>query len=173
MGEQSLRDVIQESQAGNRDAFRAVFDRSFDAVYRYLLARLSARDDALDLAQDTFLDVWQGGPRVHYRSDRQFYGYIFIIAKRKLARHYATASSTLPLDEARIENASTPEIEDYRYLMNLIAHLKSKYQELIRLRYWGGLSFKEIAAALGITETTAKVWHHRALRTLQKISEQQ
>ena len=171
MADQSLRDAIRESSAGNKDAFRAVFDRCFDTVFRYLAARLQSRDDALDLAQDTFVDVWQALPRFRYSTDRQFYGFIFTIAKRKLAKQYANAVQTMPLDETRIGD-TTLDIEDYRNLTKAISQLRSNYQELLRLRYWGGLSFSEIAAALGITENAAKVWHHRAVRKLRQLTKQ-
>lgn len=173
MNIQPLRDAIRESVAGNKEAFRAIFDQCYNTVFKYLLARTPTRDDALDLAQETFVDLWQALPRFRYLSDGQFYGFLFTIAKRKLAKYYATRTQTVELDEAHIKGSFTLEVEDYRQLTRLIAQLPSKYQELLRLRYWGELSWKEVAAVLGATENAAKVWHHRAVRKLQRLAKKQ
>lgn len=168
MSNQLLGDAIRASRTGDQDAFRQIFDHCHDKLFRYLLARTPSRDDALDLTQDTFVDLWQALPRFRYASDRQFFAFVFTIAKRKLAKYYAAAPRTVEFDEAHIAGSFSLDIEDYRQLTRSIASLSINYQEMLHLRYWGGLSWKETAATLGITEVAAKVWHHRALRKLQR-----
>ena len=64
-----------------------------------------------------------------------------------------------------------PVREDYRHLHKHVNTLIPKYRELLRLRYWLHMSFREIANTLHIKESTAKVWHHRAVQKLRSTVE--
>ena len=68
------------------------------------------------------------------------------------------------MDQHNLQN-----VEDHHDLLVNIVLLRKKYQEVLRLRYWSGLSYQEISKVLGVTEVTAKVWHHRAIESLKKI----
>ena len=135
--------------------------------FTYALAHTRSRDDALDLVQDTFIDLWNGINKFNYRNDESFYGFVFLILKRKLYRHYGKRVNTVELDEKYITENYVLEVEDYRYLEKMMKTLPQKYQELLKLRYWSAFSFKEISAVMNVKEGTLKVWHHRAINKLQ------
>ena len=59
-----------------------------DRLFSYALAHTRNRDDALDLVQDTFIDLWGGLKKFKYKNDESFYGFVFLVLKRKLYRHY-------------------------------------------------------------------------------------
>ena len=166
---EELKPLVHEAQNGNATAFRGIFEHLSDRLFGYTVSHTSNRDDALDIVQDTFIDLWHGLSKFEYRSDEAFYGFIFIILKRKIS-HFRTKTSMhqqLPLDENIIPQTYQVETEDYRYLTRHINALDSEYQDLLKLRYWSGMTFAEIAAVMNIKETTAKVWHHRALEELR------
>ncbi len=164
----SVEELIRESKAGNETSFHALFDLLSDRLFSYALAHTRNRDDALDLVQDTFIDLWNSLRKFTYRNDESFYGFVFLVLKRKLYRHYKKQPRTVELDEKYIADNYVLEVEDYRYLEKMMGTLPKNYQELLRLRYWSAFSFKEIAAVMDVKEGTAKVWHHRALRALNK-----
>ena len=164
----TIEELVEMSKTGDQNAFRGLFDLLSDRLFRYALAHTRNRDDSLDLVQETFVDLWNALQGFSYRNDESFYGFVFLVLKRKLYRHYKKQPRTVELDEKYIEENYTLEIEDYRYLEKIMMTLPKNYQELLRLRYWSAFSFKEIAAVMDVKEGTAKVWHHRALSALNK-----
>lgn len=158
---------MTKAREGEQDAFRGIFEHLHARVFRYVLSHTPAREDALDITQEVFVDLWKGLKGFQYRSEEEFYGFVFRVVKRKVARFYKTKRDTAALDEDAMEASFEPEHEDHRFLMKQIRTLAEKYQELLRLRYWGGMKLAEAASVLGITEGTAKVWHHRALQELK------
>lgn len=167
--------LIAKAKNGDREAFREVFELLSDKLFAYALSHTKSRDDALDITQDTFIDIWTALPRFTYKDRSSFYAFIFVIMKRKLARHYKVKNTRneVPFDENSMDESYEMKIEDFLGVSRLINSLPSKYQEVLRLRYWSSLPFNMIALYLDITETTAKVWHHRALKKLQNVLDKQ
>lgn len=175
----ALKEVITRAGAGDRDAFRHVFDLASDKVFRYLMSQLQNREDAHDLLQETFIDLWKGLRKFRYQSDDEFWGFLFLIARRKVYAYRKIPNKTVLVDgdefDALIpeELHDHPEYEDYRFLHRTLATLGAKSKEILTLRYWSDLSFAEIAVVAGISEGAAKVRHHRALRELEGALEPQ
>jgi len=164
--------LIKESARGNRETFRVLFEHLQDRLFRYSLSRVTSREDALDVVQESFVDLWRALSRFRYRSEEEFYGFVFTIVKRRLVKYYRARRNSVPLDDTFIdENFFLPR-EDYRYLNQWITHLKPVHQEILRLRYWSDLSFKDIAVTLAMSEGAAKVSHHRALKKLTFFAQQ-
>ncbi len=168
----AIADALAGARSGNEEAFRWLFDHLSDAVFRYIASRISSREEALDVTQEVFLDLWRALAKFQYRSEREFYSFVFTIARKKIAKWHRKQKKEVPLEESYVEENYEISYKDYRELWQWIAKLKPKYQELLRLRYVSDLSFAEVAAALGIREGTAKVWHHRAIKKLQEIAQQ-
>src|SRR2546423_15718272 len=98
----TLREVIDRAARGDTAAFRMLFDRYQQRVYRYAHARLGRPDEANDLVQEVFLSVWRALPTFTYEHEGSFPALLFRIAPRRLGdpgrqriRHH-----TLPLEEA-------------------------------------------------------------------------
>lgn len=167
MENRSIESLIKDAKGGDHKAFKHLFDGLSDRLFAYAISHVKNREDAMDLVQDTFIDLWNGLPKFKYKNDESFYGFVFLILKRKMYRHYHKKPNTVELDENFIADNYEIEIEDYRFLEKVIDKLPEKYQELLKLRYWSQFSFKEIAVVMDVKEGTAKVWHHRAVKSLQ------
>ena len=159
---------VKGAQEGDSEAFRHIFDLLSDQLFTYALSHTKSRDEATDLVQETFIDLWKALQKFTYKSKSQFYGFVYIILKRKLYKIFRRTLSSVELEETQIADSYEIKIEDYRYLEKKLHKLPERYQELLRLRYWSELSFSEIAACLNTNESTAKVWHHRALKVLNE-----
>jgi len=166
---EELKILVQKAQNGSKDAFKEIFDRLSDRFFAYIFSRTSNRDDSLDIVQETFIDLWNSLKKFRYKSDQSFYGFLFTIIKRKLYHYYKKKQKIISLDrldEKQLVQPATKQ-KNYGYILKHIDTLTSKNQDIIRLRYWSQMTFNEIAAVLNITETTAKVRHHRALQKLK------
>ena len=166
---EELKALVEKAQNGDRDAFKEIFDRLSDRFFAYTFSRTSNRDDALDISQEAFIELWNSLKRFKYRSDQSFYGFLFKIIKRKLYQYYKKKQKIISLDVLDEKQLVQPAAKqnDYGYILGYVNTLTSKNQDIIRLRYWSQMTFNEIAAVLNITETAAKVRHHRALQKLK------
>jgi RNA polymerase sigma-70 factor (ECF subfamily) len=166
-----LKILVKESQEGSQTAFQEIFEKLNNRLFAYVLSHTSNREESLDIVQDVFIELWKSLKNFQYRSDEAFYGFVFIIAKRKLYRHHKSKRTNIPLSENEIDESYEIKVENYQYLLKSINMLALKYQDILKLRYWSQMTFREISSVLNIKETTAKVWHHRAIKKLEVLLE--
>ncbi|MCR4279485.1 MAG: sigma-70 family RNA polymerase sigma factor [Candidatus Zambryskibacteria bacterium] len=170
---QSTEILIRESIHGNVIAFQTLYDRFSDDLFRFIRVRVATRDDAHDILQEVFLDLWKAFEKSGfiYSSDGEFMGFLFVIARRKLAKLYRFRPLTVSLDEMDNDPSNTDEslAGEIAVLFQALGKLNKEDQELIKLRYYSGLSFPEIAKLLDKGESAVKVRHHRALAKLKEL----
>jgi len=164
-----LEILVERAKNRDNEAFREIFEILQPRVFSYACSHVERREDAMDVTQDAFVDLWKGLNKLSFRSPEEFYGFMFLIVKKKIARFYKQKQmrNDVSLEETEMDVGCTEEHEDYRFLLRQIETLSEKYQEILRLRYWGGMKLAEAAAVLGIDESAAKVRHHRAIAELR------
>jgi RNA polymerase sigma factor (sigma-70 family) len=162
-----LEQLIGQAREHDKDAFRLIFELHSDKIFSYALSHTKERQVALDATQETFIALWLSLPSFSYQSEEAFLGFLFTILKRTLGKHFKAEKREVAKLQEEIFHED--EHEDYRYLFSLIEKISPLYQEAIRLRYWGSLSFAEIGATLGIDENTARMRHYRAIKELQDL----
>lgn len=165
---QEIALLVSEARNGNKEAFKGIFESLNNRLFTYAFLRTSNREDALDIVQETFIELWNALNKFEYRTEEEFNGFVFTLAKRKLYKYYKSKEKKVQLNEGA-NGSYEIKTEDYRYLLKNVNTLSSDYQELLKLRYWSGMTFGEIASVLNIKETTAKVWHHRAIQKLRHL----
>ena len=127
----TIENLVRDAKGGDKDAFKRLFDVLSDRLFAYALSHVKNREDATDLVQETFIDLWNGLSKFKYRNDESFYGFVFLVLKRKLYRHYKKQPRTVELDEQHIADNYVLEVEDYRYLDRVMGTLPKNYQELL------------------------------------------
>ncbi len=167
-----IENLVILSAKGDKTAFHALYERLNNTLFKYIMSRTKNRDDTAALLQAVFIDLWRGLQKFSYRSEGQFYGFVFKITKRKLSKYYKTNRITLELDEntpGQNYEMDVEKTDDIRVMTEAVSKLREKNRIVIELRYWSGLTFGEIGTILNCKETTVKVRHHRALKTLEEI----
>jgi RNA polymerase sigma-70 factor (ECF subfamily) len=141
-------------------------------IYRYLYSHTGGREEAEDLTALVFTAAWEGIHR--YREQGNFAAWIFGIARNKVGDYYRRRRQQVPLDEVYPEPmedwdpaAELERLEALKRLSILVRRLDAEHQELLRLRFAAGLSFREIAGLLGRSEAAVKMAVHRLLQRLQ------
>jgi len=166
-------------KAARRDpaAFATLYRRYVTPVYRYLYSRVGDGADAEDLTAQVFTEALEG---LHcYRERGNFAAWLFTIARHKVTDHYRRQRPHLPLNEALDSPADGTDPlahmvqeEALRRLAALVAQLDEEQQELLRLRFAGGLTHGEIGAIVGRSEAAIKMAVHRLLRRLEAAWEE-
>ncbi|MFM2374807.1 MAG: hypothetical protein RLZZ234_802 [Candidatus Parcubacteria bacterium] len=165
-----IRELVLSSIAGSTVSFKALYELLIDRVYGYLRVRTSREEDATDIAQDAFVELYKSLPTFAYRSRDEFFAYVFVIVRRTLARHYANKHTkqrhiTDSFDDSSV--ASPQEhVEIAHDVMRALSTLDETSREIVILHHYGRNTFPEIAKILGMQESAVRVRHHRALKTL-------
>lgn len=163
--------MLLESKKGDKNAFRLLFEAMKDELFRYIRVRVGSREDALDILQDSFTDLWKvlRKNQFAYASDAEFRGFLYTISKRRIARFYRFKKPEVSLDDLDCKEDSSEESSEARHILQTLEALNPEDKEVMRLRYFSGMNFQEIAGLLNKTESAIKVRHHRALEKLRQI----
>ena len=165
----SDRDLLQAYVNGDVSSMEVLVSRYQERVYNYI--RFTLRDSVLadDIFQDTFLKAIRSVLDGKYKDDGRFLAWLIRIAHNLIVDHYRHEKQMriLPQSDYGNElsnsiNYSDSSIEDKwiegqqtKDIRNLINRLPSDQREIIILRHYVGLSFKEIAEQTGICINTA------------------
>jgi RNA polymerase sigma-70 factor, ECF subfamily len=169
--------LVKACQAGDQDAFRELYARYQDVVFRYVLFRLGDRTLAEDLTQETFLRALRRISSVSYQG-RDIGAWFVTIARNLIFDHvkssrYRLESTTADMvehsptthgpEQQVIENATNSE------LLKAIDKLNADQQDCIRMRFLQGLSVAETAERMNRAEGAVKALQHRAVRRLAQL----
>lgn len=130
--------------------------------------RVSDREEVKDLVNETFLEFYEH--RAHFDPDRgSLRAYLSAITDRLAVRRYweLSRTRTAPFEEAETRD-SMADAELHCDLDAALEQLDPVDAQIVRQKYYGGMSFKEIAAAMGIPYETVKKRHQRSLKKLLK-----
>ncbi|OGI95221.1 hypothetical protein A2917_01040 [Candidatus Nomurabacteria bacterium RIFCSPLOWO2_01_FULL_42_17] len=157
--------------------FETAYRDESDAIFRFCLVRVSDRDQALEIMQETFLRFWQSlSLQQEILNKRAF---LFTIARYLIIDWYRKKKS-FSLDRMNenkkemydlIDEKTTEDIPfnaEGRYLIERIDELAASYRDPVYLRFVECLSPVEIGDVLGISANTASVRINRGLLKLRK-----
>jgi RNA polymerase sigma-70 factor (ECF subfamily) len=156
-------------------AFSQLYLAYLHPIYRYISSKVGERGESEDLTAQVFLEALEGLP--HYRRDGHIAAWLFSIARHKVADHYRTRRSFLPIENAYEELTGASDtlstliqIEEAQRISVLIHNLDYQEQELLRLRFIAGLNYKEIARLIHRnTEGTKKQVYRLLARLRQQL----
>src|SRR5215207_9884108 len=171
-------DLIQRAQKGDQEAFAVLVTEHQRYVFNLAVRVLKNEEEALDLAQETFVRAWTALP--NFRGQSQFRTWLYRIVTNlcynrlpNLRRSLADLGDDVMPDIPESENAPTnpareSETNETRaHLHHAINGLDANYKLLISLRYQGELSYDEIAGLLNLPLGTVKTGLFRAKEKLR------
>jgi RNA polymerase sigma-70 factor (ECF subfamily) len=168
------RDLIARWRAGDDRAATALVERHAQALARFAVAS-GERNEVDELVQDTFVRAFNS--LEGFRGDSSFRTWLFTILRRLLVDRKRAEKRRRDRDEVQEDDAATEydaldtvvADETQRRLQKAIAKLSPTQKEVFTLRVSEGLSYKEIAEAVGTTEGAARVHYHNAMRAVKEF----
>ena len=154
------------------DNMDSIYRSYAQTVYKFLLAQCRDPDLAEELTQETFYQAVQSIGR--FDGSCKVSTWLCQIAKHLWYQHLRKHRREAPLPEELPETPAPSAEEgllaqeDRLDLLRLIHALPEPQRELVYLRAFGGLSFREIGDVLGRTEVWARVTFYRCKELLQK-----
>lgn len=160
---------------GNLKAFELLYNMFVGKVYNYINSFIYDPDLAKDITQNTFLQLWEA--RKNLDANGNIEGYIYSIARNLLFReirrlnilkNYSVRIQEEMKEEedSQIEeNLSRDMIE--KQILSLLVELPEARRKIFLMRWSKGLSNKEIAQKLSISEKTVSTQIHRTINFLK------
>ncbi|HVE84009.1 MAG TPA: sigma-70 family RNA polymerase sigma factor [Myxococcales bacterium] len=155
---------------GDRGAFEVLFQRYSQPIHGYLLRMVGSQAQAEDLTQITFLSVLRARDR--FRPGALFRPWLYAIATNAARDLHRRRRPEEPLEQAESEATdSLEQVDPFRRkaVRQALAQLPESQRVPILLHRYEGLSFSEIAQAVGATETAVKVRAHRGYEKLREL----
>ncbi|PTN07545.1 RNA polymerase sigma factor [Mangrovibacterium marinum] len=157
------RALLDRLREGDRQAFKALFDKYGVRLYHFAFKYLREKEDAEDLLHEVFLKIWEN--RENLRSDSSFQSYLFTIAYNNIRQRFLKKSREekyiqVFAEEYMVSSAKNEDDLDYHFFLRkfneLIDLLPPRRKEIFVLRYKEEKKSGEIAEQLNISEQFVK-----------------
>jgi RNA polymerase sigma-70 factor (ECF subfamily) len=175
--------LLNEYLSGNKDAISQLIELRRNKVFDYVLMMVKDGDIADDIVQETFIKVVRFIDERRYTDNGRFLSWVMRIAHNQVIDYFRQnkhenkiTESDAGFDLLGTVKFSNKTIEDdivadqiKEDVRRLIEHLPDEQREVVKMRYYEDLSFKEIADQTGVSINTALGRMRYALINLRKM----
>lgn len=172
--------LLKRLGAGDREAFRLLYDRHVRSIYAVALRLTGSYEDAEEAAHDAFMDLMRQGAKAeqidHLRA------WLLRVAMRRATDmmrlrqrqpQHQEGGDVLELDALGLHTAHPRETLESRDLISRVRHLARELPErqgiAFSLRHFQGFSVAEVAAAMECSEGAVKAHLHLALKRMREL----
>jgi len=157
--------AIDKCRNGEHEAFRYLVERYQRQAVSHATAILGNREDALDAAQEAFIDAFRA--LKSFDEARPFYPWFYVLLRNRCYKMSARRRETDSIDENVIVASNSTAREDALALEEALLSLNREDREIVTLKYFDGLSYDELAERLEIPKGTVMSRLFHARRKLQ------
>ena len=136
----------------------------YDEIFRYCYHHVGSKETAEDLCQDTFVSFLEH--KSDYHSRGKLKNYLYTIARNKCIDYHRKAEPICMDDLPEVPQDT--RFEDTAEIKDLVGKLPEELKEVIILRFFQELKYREIAVILGIGVPKTKFLVAKALKLLEK-----
>lgn len=177
-------ELIAAYLKGDNLSFDALLERYKQKLFSYILSTVHREDLADDIFQDTFVKAIVCMRKGRYKMNGKFYSWLLCIAHNVIIDNFRYEQSVEGLNRSEINEhlyagngleGSPREIEMERenslsQLNELIDQLPENQQEVLRMRVYENMSFKDIAEHTGTSVNTALGRMHYAVNNMKRMA---
>ncbi len=164
--------LIKKFQGQDAASFSELYDRYVEKIYNFIYYRTFHKETAEDLTSVVFTKAYERARQ--FSGDKgSFTAWLYQIARNTIIDHYRTHKSTEDIENA-FDMSSAQSVErDVESVMQLeqvqmlLKDLPREAREVVIMRVWDGLSYKEIAEVLGKSEAASKMLYSRTIAQLK------
>jgi RNA polymerase sigma-70 factor (ECF subfamily) len=163
----SDREAVLAVRAGNREAYKAIVERYMRRAYGIAITFVGNAQDALDVSQVAFIKAYKNLKR--FDTTRPFFPWFYRILKNVCLDYLRRRSRRreIPLEDAGVLKSEARDHDMKQILWLAMEELPLEQREAIVLRYFEGMSYKEIAETLDRPLGTVMSSLHYAKRKLK------
>ena len=178
----SDNELITRYVAGDENALKQLINRHQKKIFSYILMSVKNRELAEDIFQDTFIKVINTLKSDNYKEEGKFLQWVMRIANNLKIDYYRKVQR-MPVFESNSDfnifdvlNGTDPSVEQkiiteqiYSDVKNLVQYLPEEQREVLEMRIYDDVSFKDIAETTGVSINTALGRMRYALINLRKL----
>lgn len=180
----SDKELVSKYLSGNEAAFEILLKRHQDRIYTQIILMVRDSELANDIFQETFMKVIRTLKQGKYNEEGKFLPWILRIAHNLAIDHFRKTKKMpkvrsdenydvfagIPNDEKNVEDIWIEDIihEDVRLLID---ELPNEQREVVMMRHYGGMSFKEISVRCDVSINTSLGRMRYALINMRKMIE--
>lgn len=162
--ERNTEELVAAAQTGDRAAFGMLYVRFAKLVHGVLLAN-ALSEDVPDLLQEVFFAALK---KVHTLRDPPTFGsWVSAIARNMARMHHRSARETVAIPDAMAGPRATDDRLKANEVMAAIKRLPDRFREPLLLRLVEEMNGEEIAAQLGLSHGTVRVYLHHGMALLR------
>ena len=181
--EKSDKELIERYQNGDVQSFGLLIGKYQKQVYSYIITLVKDKQLAEDVFQDTFVKVIQTIKSKNYQDDGRFLQFAMRIAHNLVIDHFRKESriptvesssedynyiDNVPITDHSVEQGMIVD-QVYSDLHRMITYLPDEQREVLRMRIFDDMSFKDIADITNVSINTALGRMRYALINLRKL----
>jgi RNA polymerase sigma-70 factor, ECF subfamily len=175
-GEETL---VYEILSGDVNSYALLVKRYQKPIYNLMMRMTGSDQDALDLTQETFVRAYEKLEK--FSPSAPFFPWLYTMGLN-LARDFLRRAKRSPIESYEPDDSFSIESDQYDRLADqievqkvseVLQSLPVDYREALLLRFHEGLSVGEVAYALGLSLSAAKMRIHRGLLKLRQLLEKQ
>ncbi len=166
------KQLITLCKEGKWENFSPIYDYYINKIYKYIYIKISHQANTEDIVSTVFLKAVKGLKKFD-EENNYFSAWLYKIAKNTIADYYRFKREESGLDEIwelkadeNIEE-SYINLEQKEILKEALKKLKAEQKEVVILRVWHELSYKEISQIIKKNENNAKMIFSRAMKNLK------
>lgn len=167
-----LTEWVLNTKAGDRSAFKHLFDHFQEAIFNFLVYKTGDADLSEDILQDTFLKLWRN--REELDEGLSIKSYLFTMANNAALNHFRH-QKVVYAHQANYKfdgQSDSPERiaesnEFYDQLLGTIENLPEKTRIAFMMSRFENLTYQEIADRTGVSIKTIETQIGKALRVIR------
>jgi RNA polymerase sigma-70 factor, ECF subfamily len=161
----------------SKSEFIENYKNTVDKTYKYIIFRVSNKEDAQDILQETYLQALKSWDV--FRGNSSFQTWVIAISKNLLKKYYQNKYKLNSMQyenwmdkfykdspEEDVTNRSQIDNKEKR-VIEILSKLENKYKQVMLLRFVKNYKIREIAEELHISVQNVKVIQHRAIKKLK------
>lgn len=174
-------DVIDRWRSGDIEAFEVLYRQYYKLVFKTAYLMVGNKEEAEDVLQEAFIAMWKSRRTFDPGKGKLTTWLCRITVNQCTSRLRMKRVAVVSLEEAKTEGFDLPDTNaqlpeelcakqwEYEQVVKAISSLDGKHRAAVVLRYFGELSYEEIAQVLDIPLGTVKSRLSQALRTLNQV----
>ncbi|MBV6644561.1 MAG: sigma-70 family RNA polymerase sigma factor [Cyclobacteriaceae bacterium] len=172
------KEIWDKLKSGRIEALEEIYNIYFDSLYSYALKLTLDPSKSQDAIHDLFVDLWKYSTKLSDTTSIRFY---LLRALRRKIHSNQTTSDRIDLDDYRKENPTEQSSHESGiikeeskrqqslYLQQSMDKLSERQKEAVHLKFFGELTYAEIADIMEVNEQSARNLVNRGLDYLRKL----
>ncbi len=169
----SENEILKSCQKGNFEDFAKIYDMYFKKIYVFIYHKTLHKESAEDITSEVFIKTLESINSYSFEKGT-FSSWIFKIARNSVIDFFRTKKNHLNIDDIW-DISSLEDIEyeseillNYEKLQTHLKKIKTEHREILMMKLWQNLSYKEISEITGKSQDNSKKIVSRTIQKLKK-----